>query len=64
MALESLGSALNSYQPYHAAWAALLAHNQRLDDSRKAYEQAIALSNAPSDIALLRTKMAALGKAG
>lgn len=61
MALESLAPTLSTYQPYHAGRAALLAHNHRYDESRKAYEQAITLSTSPSDIALLRARMARLG---
>ncbi|MCS6759579.1 MAG: RNA polymerase, partial [Candidatus Devosia euplotis] len=44
-ALNGLHSALNDYQPYHAARAELLSRNGHIDDSRAAHEAAIALSS-------------------
>ncbi len=41
-ALESLGAALKSYQPYWALRADLLAHLGRADEARAAYDEAIA----------------------
>ncbi len=42
-ALDALDSALGSYQPYHAARAALLVEAGRRDAARTAYDQAVAL---------------------
>jgi len=55
-ALNGLHSELNAYQPYHAARAELLSRNGHFDESRAAYEAAIALSSSSSDIAWLKRK--------
>ena len=52
--LETLGSELQAYQPFHAARADVLAKNGRPADALMAYDKAIALSISASDIAFLK----------
>ncbi|NBE08492.1 RNA polymerase sigma factor [Paragemmobacter ruber] len=51
--LHPLDAALQAYQPYHAARAALLARAGRHDDSRVAYDRAIAMAGSLNDALFL-----------
>ncbi|SMR81981.1 RNA polymerase sigma-70 factor, ECF subfamily [Aliiroseovarius halocynthiae] len=51
---------LQSYQPFHACRADLLARLGRLDDATQNYRAAIALSQAPEEAAFLEKRMDAL----
>ena len=57
---DPLAMALSDYQPFHAARAAILAHLGRIDDSRAAYDRALALTTAPPDAVFLGKARAAL----
>lgn len=58
--LEPLTPLLEDFQPFHAARAALLARLGQTDDSRAAYDRALALTIAPQDAAFLGKARAAL----
>lgn len=58
--IEALATALSDFQPYHAARADILARNGRWNESREAYDRAIALSDRAPDVSLLMKRRAAL----
>lgn len=58
--LAPLSAALEDFQPFHAARAALLARLGRYDDSCAAYDRALALTTASQDALFLRKARAAL----
>lgn len=58
--LAPLSERLDGFQPFHAARAALLARLGRHDDSRAAYDRALALTTARQDALFLRKARAAL----
>jgi RNA polymerase sigma factor (sigma-70 family) len=62
--LETLAADLDTYQPFHAAHAALLCRAGRWSEAAKAYEKAIALVTSEADALFLRRKLAALPAAG
>jgi RNA polymerase sigma-70 factor, ECF subfamily len=59
-ALAQLGSALEDYQPYHAARADLLARTGQPDAARSAYDRAIELSDNPTERRFLARQRDAL----
>jgi RNA polymerase sigma factor (sigma-70 family) len=60
MALATLREALQTYQPFHAADAALAAMAGDKDAASQAYARAIDLATNPADAALLTARRAAL----
>jgi RNA polymerase sigma factor (sigma-70 family) len=54
--LDALSDALEDYQPFHAARAEILARSGRADESRAAYDRAIALAGNPADAVFLRKR--------
>jgi RNA polymerase sigma-70 factor, ECF subfamily len=55
--LESVSTELGNYQPLYAAKADLLVRNGQLDSARKAYQQAIELSQNEPERAFLRSRL-------
>ena len=51
--LQSLAEALDSYQPYHATRADLLALSGQPAESHAVYTRAIAMAASPADAAFL-----------
>lgn len=58
--VESLAESLQTYQPWHAARAALLARTGATADAIAAYRNAIALATNPSDVHFLGKRLAQL----
>ncbi|MEZ5797065.1 MAG: DUF6596 domain-containing protein [Paracoccaceae bacterium] len=58
--IESLGPALEGYQPFHAARAEYLSRLGRTADARAAYDRAIALAPSQADRAFLAARRNAL----
>jgi RNA polymerase sigma factor (sigma-70 family) len=58
--MAGLASALDDYQPFHAAQAEYLGRNGQWGESRAAYDRAIALSASSADAAYLANRRAAL----
>ncbi|MBL1438129.1 MAG: sigma-70 family RNA polymerase sigma factor [Rhodobacteraceae bacterium] len=58
--LEALASALEGYQPFHAARAELLAQCGQAHAARLEYDRAIGLTSAPEEQAFLRKKLSDL----
>ncbi len=58
--LEATGAGqhLQAYQPYHACRADLLARQGRLEEAKSAYDRAIALTEAPEEVAFLKARKA------
>jgi RNA polymerase sigma factor (sigma-70 family) len=54
--LHALSGDLATYQPYHAARAEILSRHGRADESRAAYDRAIALASNPADAVFLRKR--------
>lgn len=62
--LFRLGPALQDYQPYHAALAALLTRAESFAAARRAFDRAIALSASSSDAAYLAKRRDSLPSGG
>jgi RNA polymerase sigma-70 factor (ECF subfamily) len=60
--LSVLKPVLSTYQPYHAALAALLARRGDRAASRAAYDTAIRLSSTDAERRFLRARMEALSE--
>ncbi len=60
--LEATGAGqhLQAYQPYHACRADLLARQGRYEEALSAYDRAISMTEAPEEIAFLKTRRAAV----
>ncbi len=59
--VDDLAPALDGYQPFHAARAALLARSGQVGAARLDFDRAIVLANSEADRAFLRSRLAALG---
>lgn len=58
--VEALAEALQTYQPYHATRADLLARVRRFPESRAAYDDAIKLTTNTADVLFLTKRQAGL----
>lgn len=58
--LTTLASSLPDYQPFHAAMADVLARLGKIEESRAAYQRAIALAAHPADAAFLGERLKSL----
>lgn len=60
--VEGLGAALSTYQPWHAARAALLALTGARDEAVRAYREAIAHTPMQAEALFLKKRLAALDR--
>ena len=59
--VEGLGEQLSDYQPWHAAYAALLAKSGDHTKAATAYIRAIAMAPGEAEVLFLHTRLASLG---